>query len=667
MAAVTDNAVQYSPPAFSDPYYRPEHYPFHPVPGMAMNMDMGTEIRSPFDFFIADTSPSIAPASAIPPNTTRTIKGAACGRKRVYSPKVRTGCITCKIRRVKCDEQKPECLRCRDTGRKCDGYLSAAELGKKSSAPNGARKGSVIQTGTDGQRSQSTSLIVSDPSIFDDSASSEDVALVMRETHQVPDVFSLKSLSTDLPGTEQEKRSFYYYHTRATRDLAGYFESEFWERQVLQASHREPAIRHALLALSSIYETFEERRMLEDPMAQTPPVDINEVISDHQPLSPFAVSQYNKAVKHLIHDIRSKDSRSRSVTLIACLLFVWIELIQGGYAKAISHLRSGLQILNHPDAPNVGASHGISSFMSFPSFRGRLLTSFSGLVVQAAIPAVMSTYPDLMRQRHSGVGGPIASVADARTTLDTYMNLAFLFMRRAHGSPIDAATARMGQMKHRVALEEWYLNFRNFLSANRPTLSPKDLRGTLLLQMHYTMMIVLLKTCLAGTEVIYDEFDPDFARIVGLADTLLDPVKRTGLGIEPLPCNSFETGVIAPLYYTAIKCRLSSVRRKAIALLWLSPRKEGIWERVMAGKLARRVVGIEEEGAMVDPVTGKMVLTEERRISRIDVIVNYDDRELTTMVWRGAAGRVGMENSAMASGADSMVGMTGAETYLDTF
>ncbi|TQS32088.1 hypothetical protein Golomagni_07605, partial [Golovinomyces magnicellulatus] len=43
-------------------------------------------------------------------------------RSRVSKPKVRTGCITCKIRRVKCDEVAPSCNRCTSTGRKCDGY-----------------------------------------------------------------------------------------------------------------------------------------------------------------------------------------------------------------------------------------------------------------------------------------------------------------------------------------------------------------------------------------------------------------------------------------------------------------------------------------------------------------------------------------------------------------
>ncbi|TVY86445.1 Transcriptional regulatory protein [Lachnellula willkommii] len=43
-------------------------------------------------------------------------------RRRACGPKTRTGCFTCKIRRVKCDEAKPACNRCSSTGRKCDGF-----------------------------------------------------------------------------------------------------------------------------------------------------------------------------------------------------------------------------------------------------------------------------------------------------------------------------------------------------------------------------------------------------------------------------------------------------------------------------------------------------------------------------------------------------------------
>lgn len=43
-------------------------------------------------------------------------------RQKAWNPKVRTGCKTCKKRKVKCDEQKPVCRRCARAGVKCDGY-----------------------------------------------------------------------------------------------------------------------------------------------------------------------------------------------------------------------------------------------------------------------------------------------------------------------------------------------------------------------------------------------------------------------------------------------------------------------------------------------------------------------------------------------------------------
>lgn len=40
--------------------------------------------------------------------------------KKLHHNKVRSGCNTCKQRKVKCDETKPSCLRCTRTGRQCD-------------------------------------------------------------------------------------------------------------------------------------------------------------------------------------------------------------------------------------------------------------------------------------------------------------------------------------------------------------------------------------------------------------------------------------------------------------------------------------------------------------------------------------------------------------------
>lgn len=48
-------------------------------------------------------------------------------KRRATHAKARTGCLTCKKRRVKCDEAKPHCARCIKSGHRCAGYQNCAD------------------------------------------------------------------------------------------------------------------------------------------------------------------------------------------------------------------------------------------------------------------------------------------------------------------------------------------------------------------------------------------------------------------------------------------------------------------------------------------------------------------------------------------------------------
>ncbi|CAG8979869.1 hypothetical protein HYALB_00002642 [Hymenoscyphus albidus] len=69
-----------------------------------------------------------------PPSDTKVRK------TRASKPKVKTGCQTCKIRRVKCDETKPSCLRCVKFGHQCDGYVSKHTTKPSQGSPTGASR-----------------------------------------------------------------------------------------------------------------------------------------------------------------------------------------------------------------------------------------------------------------------------------------------------------------------------------------------------------------------------------------------------------------------------------------------------------------------------------------------------------------------------------------------
>ncbi|CAG9955425.1 unnamed protein product [Clonostachys rosea f. rosea IK726] len=68
----------------------------------------------------------------------RTVWAKAAGKpQRARKSKVRTGCITCKARHVKCDENKPTCKRCASSKIQCRGYADINS--RKKSRPTTTR------------------------------------------------------------------------------------------------------------------------------------------------------------------------------------------------------------------------------------------------------------------------------------------------------------------------------------------------------------------------------------------------------------------------------------------------------------------------------------------------------------------------------------------------
>ncbi|PWY85989.1 hypothetical protein BO70DRAFT_395119 [Aspergillus heteromorphus CBS 117.55] len=127
-------------------------------------------------------------------------------RSRLMVSRARTGCLTCKSRRVKCDEQKPICNRCVSANRHCAGYQTPPKTPPKP----------------------------------------------FHITYYVPDlVTSARALhypTEDLQ--DQQALAFFYQWSRSC------FPSElvapFTDSTVLQ----EPALRHAMIAQGKLYETY---------------------------------------------------------------------------------------------------------------------------------------------------------------------------------------------------------------------------------------------------------------------------------------------------------------------------------------------------------------------------------------------------------------------------
>jgi hypothetical protein len=147
---------------------------------------------------------------------------------------------------------------------------------------------------------------------------------------------------------------------------------------------------------------------------------------------------------------------------------------------------------------------------------------------------------------------------------------------------------------HLRAVSEFSKSFQPFLdSAVSPegkVLNP----AALVLSLYPKCVVIMLSTIEKNTEMVYDSFLSDFQYIVKTCAIII-----AGEDQNQMPRNrrfSFDVGIVPALHVTATKCRNPVVRRKAIDLLFASPRQEGMWDGVLSARIGRWIVGCEEDG-----------------------------------------------------------------------
>ncbi len=97
---------------------------------------------------------------------------------------------------------------------------------------------------------------------------------------------------------------------------------------------------------------------------------------------------------------------------------------------------------------------------------------------------------------------------------------------------------------------------------------------------------------------------------------------------------ALDLGIIPPLFVVATKCRDRRLRRDAINLLMSSPRREGMWDSVLCGRVARWIMEIEEEDL---PIYGRarttmgngdeMMPAKDKRVMVKEILFDMQRRE----------------------------------------
>jgi hypothetical protein len=492
--------------------------------------------------------------------------------------KVRTGCITCKyvpdppipreteltidrIRKIKCDEQKPHCFRCTSTGRKCDGYQSET--------------------------------VPSQPGRL------------------------LHNISLVLPGSPKERRAFEFFRNCTAPEFFGYFPDEFWQRNVLQASLSHSALWHGIVALGSLHEGYKTALQLGAKLITGPDYfalrqhtkalsNLSKTLSGGSQQAHLALMSciVFSCFDSLTGDIDSAIMHYRSgLEILRSATSVDID----SYCRIFRRL--GLQTTFFLDSSKEEKKLDFWEMAipdpcnDLPNFTSICQARYSFDSIVGFILYFLQTFPTPKEEEVERT--PKAEDVWSSEFLRLYSDHEQLIKHRKnslafhipgmskldHQSPKDAllvyAKRRMewaiSQHHFLSMLQAWSRKLDAFLLDSNLNIYNRDLQAAAMLKIHWLVCTITIEGTITPTKFSTLDFTAKFQKIA----TLCQSIVAAENAAKP-PQFSMEYGIIGPLYFTALNCNDPGIRRQVLEVL-STPRREGMWDSQVIAYILDRI------------------------------------------------------------------------------
>jgi hypothetical protein len=505
---------------------------------------------------------------------------------------------------VKCDENKPLCLRCLKFGIKCDGYLPPCP--RKTPTAKDALKirpylaPKVKQKLSSRNQSQESPLPLSKPPASD---------LQFRN--------------------DSEQRYFHVFKNDLIPEISFLFKTSIWNRTILSACHSEPFVKDAVLAISALSIS------IKDPAS-----------SFSKTHYAFALERYDNAVRKMRSSLTSEECHLRKA-LIGCLLVFCFEGFQGFTKQALLHVIAGYNLLHKwlvAHSFRLVRRNGNSLKPSV--VEDELLDTFARLHMHA----VSITGDPGMKERTNmemiDGDGAMADMPSVFGDLDEANRYWIFIMRRctnfmqearACAHPLSPPrqdgyeTSRMefgssihtpfptGYVDSSILAE--YEKLRDEIvrwqAAFDPLFSAPDSR-CLFLQIASLSVQLLVEAVIVTSECAFDAYSDQYLEIVSLSKLFFEKSPQPNEeSLQQMIPFSLEVTILPSLYVICKFCRDGKVRREAIELMGKTPKREGVWDSMLMARISTWLVRVEEEGE----VDGYIPENRRARMTRVEVDV----------------------------------------------
>ncbi|KAH7020862.1 uncharacterized protein B0I36DRAFT_296324 [Microdochium trichocladiopsis] len=461
-------------------------------------------------------------------------------RVRAFSHRTRAGCLTCKTRRKKCDEQRPICNRCKVGGFICDGY-EADGAGPKKKKHTPTTPDSVTYT----SHTCSPALLASKRNSNTNNNNTRCLPILQPAP--------LRPQKLLLPGDARETQFYVYFFTDTIGDLvmSHAFSTTFWHQLLQPSSQHATCIRHAVIALGAVHWQFSRHE---------PPSSLNH----------FALKHYNEAISALVRAGQQQSSSPSSpadiaTTVTCCFLFILLESLRGDYAEALRHLEAGTTIL---------ADHHPASYLPNRDMQ-ELAAIFHAISGQVAVFTEERIFPDLSRFRSPMKKYPnrteelrdIDEAEDVLNTLDDLLIYVTVDLPQDWDSPTSDCVMQWEIM--RISVQRWKVQYDALVQRlTREGEYKANLERIVNLRVQYKMWEMLMDH---DQDCEPPEMSPEECNeLLDLLDQLWYSPSRAVFGLK--------TDLLTALYQLYVFCQDEATRTRIITMLRARRRREIIWD-----------------------------------------------------------------------------------------
>ncbi|KAL3419568.1 C6 zinc finger domain-containing protein [Phlyctema vagabunda] len=444
-------------------------------------------------------------------------------RKRVWKPKTRTGCKTCKIRRVKCDEGKPFCKRCIKFGTDCEGYDSEFRV----------------------------SIPVRTAPLRIRPKSDDGLALVVPSTNILHD--------------QQEFSYFSYFRQSTARDLAGPFDGSLWSRVVLQACQSDQSICTLTISLAALYKAvaLEESKFMKEA-------------EFHRR---YAIRNYGHALKGVQRMVSATPGPGTArLALIASLLIFCFEGAFGQLDSAIKTIKSSLPLMRRELSRAQRDYRHFNTVSPTSALEDELVAAF--VRIENAIIAVP-------RSSSAGVAPNLIDVVQmedlhdipyrfldpemARNHLENFQYWALPSLARESGPHVNESDGlSSGKVTSQVItsqLRQWMAAFDG-LYGSSGTLTSAELIAANTLRAQLLCTKIVAQRFFSPTE----PFTSEYRDVIDLCRYVIQDKGFRRIFV-------YECSIVPALFIVISTSLDLALRREALRLLWsVVPRCEGAWD-----------------------------------------------------------------------------------------